>query len=94
MSAVACVQLGVDATELQQLLERGSENAAQMECCCVNANIATVWTWFNEFGANVALHVNFIRLRQCSSQMSRLLAMPEYQGSWHFCSKIHRTGTC
>ena len=30
-------------------------------------------------------------LRKYSSQMSRLCAMLEYLGSWHFSSKIHRT---
>ena len=75
---------GVGATEWEQLLERGGVSAAQIEweyeCGWVNA-------------ARMQWRAYSMCLRSCSSWISRLLAMLEYQGSWHFCWKIHGTKT-
>ena len=42
MDAAALVQRGICATGCVQWLDRGCVNAAQIECYCVNVNIAIV----------------------------------------------------
>ena len=63
-------------------------NAAQIECNCVNANIAIVQRWLSKCGANFGgVHT---ASGKCSSRMSRLWTVLEYRGSWHVRSKFIR----
>ena len=94
ISAAAWVRQSAGAKEWVQWLERGSMNPAQIECNCVNENIAIAQRWWRAYS---------MCLQKCPSQLSRLWAMLDYGGclniealeywgdAWilrHFCSKF------
>ena len=73
------------ATELVQWLERGSMNAAQMECNCVNANIGIARRWLSKLGyAWILRHLAFLFKNSSDQYMlgSNLLDEHKLEGQW------------
>ena len=65
------------ATEWVQWLKRGNVHAAQIECYCVNANIAIAWTWLSDCWANhVVAKTFFTKVKSLGYDwISRLFAL-------------------
>ena len=59
----------------------------------LNANISIARRWLSKCGANVAACISDVVAKMLFT-IIQALAMLEYRGPWHVCSRIHRADTC